>query len=72
MVNRCCGTLGDNIFFGHGLSDLLGRAGGRDPRRHVFAYRVRDPERYGVVELDAMVVPSASRKNPSGPARAMP
>ena len=44
-------ALGDNIFFGSGLGQLLHRAATRDSGATVFAYRVRDPERYGVVEL---------------------
>ncbi len=45
--------LGDNIFFGHGLPDLLAAAGARDAGGTVFGYRVADPERYGVVAFDA-------------------
>jgi len=45
--------LGDNIFFGHGLPELLGSAAKRDEGATVFAYHVQDPERYGVVEFDA-------------------
>ena len=48
--------LGDNIFYGHGLPDLLSRARARVEQQGgatVFAYHVTDPERYGVVELDA-------------------
>ncbi|ADZ70975.1 glucose-1-phosphate thymidylyltransferase RfbA [Polymorphum gilvum] len=45
--------LGDNIFFGHGLSGLLKRAVSTLDGSTVFAYRVLDPERYGVVEFDA-------------------
>jgi len=45
--------LGDNIFFGHGLSGLLRSAAARTEGATVFGYQVRDPERYGVVELDA-------------------
>jgi glucose-1-phosphate thymidylyltransferase len=45
-------ALGDNIFYGHGLPDLLARAVQRDDGGTVFAYRVRDPQRYGVVEFD--------------------
>ena len=44
--------LGDNIFFGHGLAISLKAAVARDSGATVFAYRVRDPERYGVVDFD--------------------
>lgn len=46
-------VLGDNIFFGAHLTDLLARAVAREHGATVFSYRVEDPERYGVVELDA-------------------
>lgn len=45
-------VLGDNIFYGHGLPDDLRRAAQRKDGATVFAYQVRDPERYGVVEFD--------------------
>ncbi len=45
-------VLGDNIFYGHGLPDDLRRAAQRKNGATVFAYQVRDPERYGVVEFD--------------------
>jgi glucose-1-phosphate thymidylyltransferase len=45
-------VLGDNIFFGHGLPDLLAAADARGGGT-VFGYRVADPERYGVVDFDA-------------------
>jgi glucose-1-phosphate thymidylyltransferase len=45
-------VLGDNIFFGAGLRGLLARARARQSGATVFSYRVEDPERYGVVELD--------------------
>ncbi|WP_395397387.1 glucose-1-phosphate thymidylyltransferase RfbA [Novosphingobium sp. BL-8A] len=45
--------LGDNIFHGHGLPELLARAAGRGHGASIFAYHVQDPERYGVVEFDA-------------------
>jgi len=44
--------LGDNIFYGHGLPELLAGAVNRTKGATIFAYPVRDPERYGVVELD--------------------
>ncbi len=51
--DHCCLILGDNIFYGHGLGTNLANAVGRDDGATVFAYRVQDPERYGVVEFDA-------------------
>jgi glucose-1-phosphate thymidylyltransferase len=45
-------VLGDNIFHGHGLPELLARAANRRTGGTIFGYAVRDPERYGVVELD--------------------
>jgi glucose-1-phosphate thymidylyltransferase len=45
-------VLGDNIFYGHALIDLLGNVKRRDSGAVVFAYRVSDPQRYGVVEFD--------------------
>jgi glucose-1-phosphate thymidylyltransferase len=45
-------ALGDNVFFGHGLSEALRRAAGQTRGATVFGYWVKDPERYGVVELD--------------------
>jgi glucose-1-phosphate thymidylyltransferase len=50
--DRSCLILGDNIFYGHGLTDLLRQAVARDAGATVFGYWVRDPERYGVAELD--------------------
>jgi glucose-1-phosphate thymidylyltransferase len=47
-----CLILGDNIFYGHGLTESLRRAAQRTDCATVFAYRVHDPERYGVVEFD--------------------
>lgn len=46
-------VLGDNIFFGHGLPELLRAAAARPAGGTVFGYRVSDPERYGVVDFDA-------------------
>ena len=48
-----CLVLGDNIFYGHGLTELLQQASARESGATVFGYWVRDPERYGVAEFDA-------------------
>jgi len=50
--NPSCLILGDNIFYGHGLTESLRRVAARTEGATVFAYRVHDPERYGVVEFD--------------------
>jgi glucose-1-phosphate thymidylyltransferase len=47
-----CLILGDNIFYGHGLTESMQRAVTRDRGATVFGYWVRDPERYGVAEFD--------------------
>jgi glucose-1-phosphate thymidylyltransferase len=52
--DRVALALGDNLFFGHGFPDLLRRAAERKAGATVFGYRVRDPERYGVVEFDSV------------------
>jgi len=51
--DRCALVLGDNIFYGHGLTELLRKAAGRESGATVFAYFVNEPQRYGVVEFDA-------------------
>lgn len=48
-----CLILGDNIFFGHGLPEKIRQAAAQSTGATIFAYPVRDPERYGVVEFDA-------------------
>ncbi|MGH8295373.1 MAG: glucose-1-phosphate thymidylyltransferase RfbA [Steroidobacteraceae bacterium] len=50
--DRVALVLGDNIFYGHGLPEQLEAAARREEGATVFAYRVRDPERYGVVQFD--------------------
>lgn len=51
--DRVALVLGDNLFFGHGLTDQLQAARARDKGATVFAYQVSDPERYGVVDFAA-------------------
>ena len=51
--DRAALVLGDNIFYGHGLPDQLRQAAAREEGATVFAYHVRDPQRYGVVQFDA-------------------
>ncbi len=48
----CALILGDNIFYGHNLAEMLGQAAQTTQGATVFAYRVHDPQRYGVVEFD--------------------
>ena len=50
--NRVALALGDNIFYGHGLPQQFHAAASRHEGATVFAYEVKDPERYGVVEFD--------------------
>ena len=47
-----CLILGDNLFFGHGLPEILQRASTLKQGATVFGYKVHDPHRYGVVEFD--------------------
>src|SRR3954468_13870469 len=51
-TDRVALALGDNIFYGAHFTDYLRNAAARDTGATVFGYQVRDPERYGVVELD--------------------
>jgi glucose-1-phosphate thymidylyltransferase len=60
-------ALGDNLFYGDRLPLLLRRAAAREKGATVFAYRVRDPERYGVVELDAAGAPVSIEEKPNRP-----
>ncbi|MGA9722974.1 MAG: glucose-1-phosphate thymidylyltransferase RfbA [Candidatus Binatus sp.] len=60
-------ALGDNIFYGHRLPDLLHRATARREGATVFGYWVKDPERYGVVEFDATGRPISLEEKPARP-----
>jgi glucose-1-phosphate thymidylyltransferase len=60
-------ALGDNIFYGHGLPDDLRKAALRNEGATVFAYQVRNPERYGVVEFNADGRPVSLEEKPKSP-----
>ncbi len=63
----CCLILGDNIFYGHGLVEILQKATRQSSGGTVFGYWVHDPERYGVIELDTQGVALSIEEKPSRP-----
>jgi glucose-1-phosphate thymidylyltransferase len=65
--DRVAMVLGDNIFFGHGLPELLAKAASCQQGATVFAYHVRDPERYGVVTFDEKDRPVSIEEKPTHP-----
>jgi glucose-1-phosphate thymidylyltransferase len=62
-----CLILGDNIFYGHGLTEQLAAADARTHGATVFGYWVRDPERYGVAEFDAQGKVVGLEEKPAAP-----
>jgi len=60
-------VLGDNIFYGHGLSNILTRCAQLDRGGIIFGYPVRDPERYGVVEFDGQGNVTGIQEKPERP-----
>lgn len=65
--NSSCLVLGDNIFFGHGITDLFKSAMSRESGATVFAYHVNDPQRYGVVEFDEQMRAASIEEKPEHP-----
>jgi glucose-1-phosphate thymidylyltransferase len=63
----CALILGDNIFYGDSLGQMLQSAAAKDDRALVFAYYVNDPERYGIVDFDAEFRPLRLIEKPSNP-----
>jgi glucose-1-phosphate thymidylyltransferase len=65
--DRSALVLGDTIYFGHGLSEVMENAAGREAGATVFAYSVNDPERYGVVEFDGTGRAVSIEEKPKSP-----
>ncbi|MBE0448480.1 MAG: glucose-1-phosphate thymidylyltransferase RfbA [Actinobacteria bacterium] len=65
--NKCCLILGDNIFYGHGMPELLKEAADQKEGSTIFAYYVSDPQRYGVVEFDKTGRALSIEEKPSKP-----
>jgi len=63
----CALVLGDNIFYGHGLTDHLRRAAAQTTGATIFAFPVRDPERFGVVSFDQQQTPVSIAEKPVAP-----
>ena len=65
--DHCCLILGDNIFYGHGLSEILIESAALKDGATVFGYYVNDPERYGVVAFDERGLAKSIVEKPSKP-----
>ena len=65
--DSCAMVLGDNIFYGHGLTEKLKAAASRTEGATIFGYKVVDPQRFGIVELDAAGNPVSIEEKPDRP-----
>ena len=65
--DRCCLILGDNIFYGHGLIDILRKVASYEEGATVFVYRVKDPQRYGIVSFNAKGKAESIEEKPKYP-----
>lgn len=65
--DNVCLILGDNLFFGHGLTEQLATAREKEDGASVFAYYVSDPERYGVVSFDQNGIADSLEEKPTSP-----
>ncbi len=65
--DSCCLVLGDNIFYGHGMTELLMATAKREEGATIFAYWVKDPERYGVVDFDDQGQATRIEEKPDNP-----
>ena len=63
----CSLILGDNVFYGHGLPEMMRPAAARTMGATVFAYHVTDPERYGVVDFDVRGIAVSIEEKPANP-----
>lgn len=65
--DRCCLILGDNLFYGHDLVGILRKCANSNEKATIFAYKVKHPEQYGVVEFDQAMNPLSIVEKPSKP-----
>ncbi len=65
--DKCALVLGDNIFYGHGLTEELQNAAALEDGAVIFAYQVKDPQRYGVVAFDAAGKVTSIAEKPENP-----
>ena len=65
--DNCALILGDNIFYGHGLADVLAAATRRKSGATVFAYEIADPQRYGIVAFDSSGKATSIEEKPNDP-----